>query len=124
VQQNWSAQYFIDCWYKAKNRYPTLIEGGLLGARYAVSTYGWFEMSLLEDWFVSIDLPYFRKKVGKKAVIGHSLASHISMKVVKLCLENGIEFILLPPNSTHICQPVVVGFFKSLKAAWRKALSE
>lgn len=110
--------------YKAKYLYPTWIEDGLPESRYAVSNSGWFEMPHFEDWFVNICVPFFRDKTGKKAVIGDNLASHLSSEVVNLCVKLGIEFILLPPNATHLCQPLDVAFFKALKAAWRKTLEE
>jgi len=110
--------------YKAKYLYPTWIEGGLPGSRYAVSKSGWFEMPLFEDWFINICVPYFRDKPGKKAVIGDNLATHVSCQVVDLCVKMGIEFILLPPNATHLCQPLDVAFFKPMKAAWRNVLGE
>jgi len=29
---------------------------------------------------------------------------------------------MLPPNSTHVCQPLDVGVFKGLKVKWRQIL--
>ncbi|KAG5858305.1 hypothetical protein JTB14_008538 [Gonioctena quinquepunctata] len=36
------------------------------------------------------------------------------------CQENQICFILLPPNSTHLTQPLEVSCLRPLKRAWRK----
>lgn len=59
---------------------------------------------MFEDWFRVIFLPYARNLAGSKALIGDNLCSHLNSDVIKLCVENDIRFILLPANSTHICQ--------------------
>ena len=67
---------------------------------------------------------FFQKKLGVKVLLGDNLSSHISPKVIKTCEENEIKFVCLPPNSTHITQPLDVAFFKPLKTAWRKIITE
>lgn len=44
--------------------------------------------------------------------------------MIDLCHENGISFIALPPNATHLLQPLDVAFFRPVKIAWRKILNE
>ena len=46
--------------------------------------------------------------------------SHISMDVVEYCEAAGIQPILIPPNMTHILQPLDITFFSSLKATLTK----
>ncbi|XP_063216730.1 uncharacterized protein LOC134527736 [Bacillus rossius redtenbacheri] len=87
--------------YKGTYVYPTWVECGIEGSRYNSNKSGWFDMELFEDWFMTICFPYLRKLEGRKAVLGDNLASHISVQVVRVCEENDIAFILLPPNSTH-----------------------
>lgn len=111
--------------YKSDNLYNTWMEGGPKGTRFNRSKSGWFEGNIFEDWFESVALPYLKSLGdGPKAIIGDNLASHISANIVKQCTENNIRFILLPPNSTHLCQPLDLAFFSPLKTAWRKLLSE
>ncbi|KAK3923582.1 Jerky protein homolog-like [Frankliniella fusca] len=108
--------------YKSKYVYPSWIEGGPPGTRYSASESGWFNMSIFEEWFELICVPYLKKFEGKKAVIGDNLSSHLSLKVLKLCEENNIKFLLLPPNSTHLTQPLDVAWFAPMKKEWRRQL--
>lgn len=111
--------------YKADNLYGSWTEGGPAGTRYNKSKSGWFEGNIFEEWFQTIALPYLRKLGDcRKAIIGDNLASHISVRILEQCKENNIQFILLPPNSTHLCQPLDLAFFSPLKTVWRRQLTE
>ncbi|XP_049787110.1 uncharacterized protein LOC126190695 [Schistocerca cancellata] len=111
-------------YYKAVHLYDSWTEGGPTGFRYNRSKNGSFNGMIFEEWFHSVALPYFRKldKDSPKVLIGDNLSSHISMKVINECKENNIRFVLLPPNSTHLCQPLDAAYFRPLKRSWRKVL--
>lgn len=110
--------------FKSKYIYPDWIEDGPIGARYNRSSTGWFDSDLFEDWFFRLALPSLRRKEGKKIIIGDNLGSHLSYKVIEACEQSNISFILLPKNSTHLCQPLDVSVFRPLKAAWRAILTD
>lgn len=61
---------------------------------------------------------------GKKALIGDNLSSHFMEEVIRLAKENDILFICLPPNSTHLTQPLDVCFFRPVKSEWRKVITD
>ncbi|KAB0804870.1 hypothetical protein PPYR_01840 [Photinus pyralis] len=110
--------------YKAVHLYPTWIEDGPEGAMYNRTKSGWFDAMTFEDWFDKIILPYFRNLLGKKVLIGDNLESHISLHVLEACEQHSINFVLLPPNGTHLLQPLDVAFFAPMKKAWREILRE
>lgn len=57
---------------------------------------------------------------GPVVLIGDNLSSHISIKVLELCEHNNILFsVCLPPNNTHLTQPLDVTFFGPMKKLWR-----
>ena len=95
------------------------IENGPNGARYNRSKSGWFDNACFEDWFQVVAFPFCKRKSGRCVVIGDNLSSHFSPEVIKLCNENNISFCCLPPNSTHLCQPLDVSFFRPMKTKWR-----
>ncbi|XP_074040067.1 uncharacterized protein [Leptinotarsa decemlineata] len=108
--------------YKSTNMWSTWVENGPPGCRYSNSTSGWFDGQTFEEWFKTLMLPTLKKQTGTKVMIGDNLSSHISAEVLGLCEENDIRFVCLPPNSTHLTQPLDVAFFRPLKVAWRKIL--
>lgn len=52
------------------------------------------------------------------------MSSHLTTEVIDKCKENNIYFVCLPPNSTHLTQPLDVALFHPMKMAWRKILGE
>lgn len=109
--------------YKAEHMWDSWTNGGPPGTRYNRSKSGWFDSQSFEDWFRSIALPYLKKQDGRKVLIGDNLSSHFNQDVLELCEMNNIKFVCLPPNATHICQPLDVAFFRPLKINWRRILS-
>ena len=110
--------------YKAEGMFSSWRTGGPKRARYAVSKSGWFESEVFEEWFMSLALPHLKKRAGVKVLLGDNLSSHFSAKVLKVCRENNIRFVCLPPNTTDILQPMDVAFFAPMKRAWRKMLDD
>ncbi|XP_055899500.1 uncharacterized protein LOC129928629 [Biomphalaria glabrata] len=108
--------------YKSEHLWHSWCEGGPPGTRYGRSKSGWMDSVNFEEWFLTIAVPWARRKLGRKVVIGDNLSSHISHLVLKKCEEHNIGFILLPPNSTDKCQPLDVSFFAPLKREWRRLL--
>ena len=45
-------------------------------------------------------------------------------KVLDLAKQNDISFTCLPPNATHLAQPLDVAFYGPLKHSWRTVLDE
>lgn len=76
------------------------------------------------EWFTTSFLPHAKRLQGRKALLGDNLSSHMDNDVLRMCAENGIDFICLVSNSTHICQPLDIGFFRPMKEAWRATLTE
>lgn len=110
--------------YKSEKLWSTWTENGPTGARYNRTKSGWFDHQSFEDWFTSLLLPILKKQTGTKVIIGDNLSSHINLEVLNLCQANNIKFIALPPNSTHLLQPLDVAYFRSMKGMWRKVLDE
>ena len=48
--------------------------------------------------------------------------SHMSITLIKRARDLGIHLFCLPPNTTHILQPLDVGVFGPMKRSWRAIL--
>ena len=46
--------------------------------------------------------------------------SHISLELIRVAWEHNVKLFCLPPNCTHIVQPLDVGVFGPAKKVWRK----
>ena len=110
--------------YKAEQQWSTWTEGGPKGTVYNRSKSGWFDCHTFQDWFFKLILPALRRQTGKKVLMGDDLSSHINPQVIQACSENNLAFVCLPPNSTHLTQPLDVAFYRPMKIARRKVLSE
>jgi len=110
--------------YKAEGLWATWMENGPTDAHYNRSRSGWFDNICIEDWFFSLLLPTLKKRSGKQILIGDNLSSHISINVLEACKQHNIAFVSLPPNSTHLTQPLDVAFFRPMTIAWRQILTE
>lgn len=94
------------------------------GSRYNRTTHGWMDAQTFTDWFTSCFLPHAKELEGRKVLLGDNLSSHFTNDVLRLCEENNIAFVCLPKNSTHLTQPLDVGFFRALKISWRSTLTK
>ena len=109
--------------YKSEHCYENWTIGGCNNTVYDCTTNGWFDSRTFQTWFFKQFIPSIRKHQGKQVVlIGDNLGSHFSPKVINACVENNIIFICLPPNTTHLCQPLDVAVFRSAKIEWKDIL--
>ncbi len=108
--------------YKAKNLYLTWCQGGPEGTEYSCTPSGWFDSFEFRKCFFNVFMPHAKTLPSKKVLLGDNLSSHLTMDVIDACRKNNIAFCCLPPNSTHILQPLDVAPFAPLKAAWRTVL--
>ena len=102
--------------YKAQNIHKDTV--------YQCTKSGWFDSNTFEQWFMEVILEYVQKNPGWYVLFGDNLASHFNVDLVRVAEENDIHFVMLPPNATHILQPLDVAVFSSLKQSWRVILDE
>lgn len=74
---------------------------------------GWMQSEQFFEYFANVFDPYVSNNNIQRPIIvfldGH--ASHLSLSLSTFCREKFIILVCLPPNSTHIMQPLDVAFF-------------
>ena len=99
---------------------------GLAGSQYGVSESGWMEGPSFLSWFTKQFIPAVSHLLETGLVVlfvdGHH--SHITLDLIQSARDKGVHLYCLPPNCTHILQPLDVGTFGPVKSEWRKILQE
>ena len=110
--------------YKALNLYNGWTQHGVPGAVYAVKNTGWFDMYSFSEWFQNIFLEQTKAIDGPKVLLGDNCGIHMNPEVFKLSQEHNVHFLFLPPNATHLLQPLDVAVFAPLKKHWGESLTK
>ena len=83
---------------------------------------GWIDRDLFHQWFAFHFLRYAPQERPLLLLLdGHS--SHFCPETVHLADEHDIVVFILPPNSTHLLQPLDKGTFSPLKTYWKTGVS-
>ncbi|KAJ8935922.1 hypothetical protein NQ314_012590 [Rhamnusium bicolor] len=110
--------------YKSHKLWSTWTEDGPLNARSNRTSSGWFDFQVFEDWFINLMHPLLKRQERRKILIGDNLSSHLNVEVIRQCELNNVRFIALPPNTTHLLQPLDVAYFRPMKENWQQILND
>ena len=109
--------------FDRKTLNPQLTIGEVAGTIYGLSSKGWIDKCLFSEWFFNHFLLYAPATRPLLLILdGHS--SHYCPEVIRAALEQEIILFTLPPNTTHITQPLDKGVFAPLKSAWKNVCHE
>ena len=98
---------------------PTFTRGEVPGTLYGLSTNGWMNQDLIHHWFVKHFLQYVPTRRPLILLMdGHS--SNYCPETIKMAAENKVILFILPPNTTHLTQPLDRACFAPLKCAWKQ----
>ena len=98
---------------------PELTVGEVPGTIYGLSKSGWMDMELFHMWFCNHFLHYAPAARPLLLLLdGHS--SHYCPDTIRLAAKEKVILFTLPPNTTHLTQPLDKGCFGPLKTAWRE----
>ena len=95
---------------------PELAKGEVPGTLYGLSYSGWMDAGFFKIWFQRHFLRH--APVTQPLLLlmdGHS--SHYCLDAIKLA---GVTLFVLPPNTSHLTQPLDKGIFGPLKLHWRE----
>ena len=102
-----------------KTMKPELAIGEIPGTIYGLSEKGWMDSRLFHLWFKRHFLRYVPATRPILLLLdGHS--SHYCPDAINLAAEQGVIIFTLPPNTTHLTQPLDKGVFGPFKQHWRR----
>ena len=107
--------------FDRKTLNPQLTKGEVSGTSYGLSQNGWIDRTLFCDWMFEHFLAFAPPARPLLLLLdGHS--SHYCPEVIKACAEEEVIIMALPPNTTHIIQPLDRGCFSPLKSQWKRVI--
>ena len=91
--------------------------------RYAIQDSGFMDTELFLKWFEDTFVHYARPTPERPVLLLlDSHISHCSIQVIESARNNNVTLLALPPHTNHICQPLDVVVYKSLKTRLSKAV--
>jgi len=101
-----------------REKFPIeLANGEIPGTIYGFSPNGWIDQDLFEKWFSQHFLRYAPAARPLLLLMdGHS--SHYYPDIIRKAAKEEVILFVLPPNTTHLTQPLDKGCFGPLKAKW------
>ena len=92
------------------------MKGAPENAIFANSRKGYIDSELFYTWFVKFVNTIQAKRPVILLLDDH--ASHLFRDTLLLAKENGVHFLMFPPHTIHLFQPLDVGVFGPLKKAF------
>ena len=98
-------------------------KGEVAGTMYGLSSKGWIDQELFDSWFKHHFLRYAPPQRPMLLLMdGHS--SHCCPQTIHFAAKEKVIIFTLPPNTTHVSQPLDKGCFGPLKTRWRQICHE
>ncbi|CAD6208597.1 GSCOCG00012747001-RA-CDS [Cotesia congregata] len=109
--------------YSFKKTVPKkIVDNTPTGWGIGLSDNGWMTTETFYEYITNVFYPWLVEQQTEFPVVlymdNHS--SHLNLPLVSFCREKQIELVMLPPNSTHIMQPLDISFFRPFKDSWKK----
>ena len=96
-----------------------LAEGEVRGTIYGLSPRGWMDAELFDGWFCNHFLKHAPRDRPLLLLLGGHSSHFCPETLVKAAKQDVIVFAL-PPNTTHLSQPLDKGCFGPLKTKWKE----
>ena len=98
---------------------PELTHGEVPGTMYGLTDNGWMDGEVFDNWFTHHFLAHAPAVRPLLLLLdGHS--THYNPSFIRKAAQEKVIVFCLPPNTTHITQPLDKEVFGSLKVAWAK----
>ena len=99
--------------------HPDMSSGEVPGTLHGMTYSGWMDQDLFETWLCSHFLRYV-PPVRPLLLLMDGHSSHYCPNAIHLAARQDIILFTLPPNSTHVSQPLDRTCLGPLKMSWRQ----
>ena len=90
------------------------------GALYSILDNEYMDSELFYGFISKLFILHTNQIAGPKLLILDGHGSHLNINIINLCRESDIHLYCLPPQTTHIFQPLDVVIFRPVKAHFNK----
>nr|CCA22415.1 hypothetical protein BRAFLDRAFT_67089 [Albugo laibachii Nc14] len=102
--------------------FDILTECSIPGATVAIAPKAFMNQAIFVKWLKHFAASVPSSVIRPLLLIYDDCASHYSKRIVEKAIEMKIILLLLPPNSTHILQPLDVSVFNPFKTSLRRSM--
>lgn len=102
-----------------KTLHPDMLAGEVHGTLNAFSANGWIDQELFDLWFDNLFLKY-APSVRPLLLLMDGHSSHFCPETIRQAAKHRVVLFTLPPNTTHLSQPLDKGCFAPLKMKWKE----
>ena len=105
--------------FARKSLNPLLTVNEVPGTMYGLSDTGWMDSEIFSNWFTHHFLVHAPASRPLLLLLdGHS--THYNPEFVRVAAHEQVIVFCLPPNTTHLTQPLDKGIFGPLKTRWNE----
>ena len=105
--------------FDRKTLNPQYTRGEVPGTLYGLSQSGWIDKVLFSEWFFNHFLVY-APPIRPLLLLMDGHSSHFCPEVIRAAAAEKVILFVLPPNTTHLSQPLDKGCFGPLKTKWKE----
>ena len=93
---------------------------------YTCSENAWIPNDIGVKWLKEIFTPETQPKVvgANRILLLDNHGSHITTEFMRICFQNNIRLIYLPPHSSHVLQPLDLSIFSQIKRSYRAQIED
>ena len=105
--------------FSRKQLHPELTVGEVPGTMYGLSDNGWMDGEIFNNWFTHHFLVHApASRLLLLLLDGH--LTHYNPSFIRQAAQEKVVVFCLPPNTTHLTQPLDKGAFGPLKVCWNQ----
>ena len=109
--------------WNVKTMHSDMAAGEVRGTLHAFSDNGWIDQDLFDTWFHNLFLLY-APSISPLLLLMDGHSTHYCPETIRAAAKQKVILFTLPPNTTHLCQPLDKSIFGPLKTRYFQLCQE